>query len=98
MFAGSICVALSFPFIYHVPLTASVSVVLYYGFFIVLFQWAWAAVQVSHLAMVTELTGCKMERTLLTTIRSCFTILANMVRHTSSNHAATHGTACSPRW
>ena len=30
---------------------------LYYPFFIVIFQFGWAAVQISHLALITDLTS-----------------------------------------
>ena len=44
----------------------------------VLFQFAWASVQVSHLALVPELTRDGDERVYLNSLRSIFTILSNL--------------------
>ena len=52
--------------------------VLYYAFFIVIFQWAWASVQVSHLALVPELSRDAGERVYLNSLRSIATILSNV--------------------
>ena len=41
----------------------------YYGGFILILQFSWAAVQLSHLAMIPELTSSESEYTLLTSIR-----------------------------
>ena len=83
---GSLIVALSFPPIFHQPFLSSLSsssssltlLVLYYAFFIVIFQWAWASVQVSHLALVPELSRDSNERVYLNSLRSIATILSNV--------------------
>ena len=78
---GSVVVLLSFPPIFHaplLPLQSLTSRVLYYAACIVLFQFAWASVQVSHLALVPELTRDNDERVLLNSLRSICTILANL--------------------
>jgi len=83
---GSLVVALSFPPIFRQPLLPSLSLqsssltllVLYYAFFIVIFQWAWASVQVSHLALVPELSRDSGERVYLNSLRSIATILSNV--------------------
>lgn len=75
---GSLAVAGTFPMIYHLPVFNSIDRTVYYAFFIILFQLAWASVQVSHLALAPELSYDKQERAWLTTLRSCFTILANL--------------------
>ena len=83
---GSLIVALSFPPIFHQPFLPWLSLssssltllVLYYAFFIVIFQWAWASVQVSHLALVPELSRDSNERVYLNSLRSIATILSNV--------------------
>ena len=78
---GSVMVLLTFPPIFHsplLPLTSMTAKVLYFALFIVLFQFAWASVQVSHLALVPELTRDADERVYLNSLRSIFTILANL--------------------
>ena len=76
-------VVLSFPPIFHSPLllpwsSPSALSVVYYAVVIVVFQWAWASVQVSHLALVPELTRDNGERVFLNSLRSVFTILSNL--------------------
>ena len=101
---GSLVVALSLPPIFHQPFLPFLSLatssltplVLYYAFFIVIFQWAWASVQVSHLALVPELTRDSGERVYLNSLRSIATILSNVavfclafvILHTCSSEAA----------
>jgi len=80
---GSICVAVSFPFIFLPCLpcsseTSSVFRLLYFLFFVVLFQFGWAATQISHLALITDLTGCEDKRTSLTAIRYGFTVVSSI--------------------
>ena len=78
---GSVMVLLTFPPIFHsplLPLTSLSAKVCYYALFIVLFQFAWASVQVSHLALVPELTRDSEERVYLNSLRSIFTILSNL--------------------
>ena len=78
---GSVMVLLTFPPIFHsplVPISSLTAKVLYYALFIVLFQFAWASVQVSHLALVPELTRDNDERVYLNSLRSIFTILSNL--------------------
>ena len=56
---GSVCVFLSFPFVFlPSPTGLSPSTQLfYYSVFIVVFQFGWASVQISHLALITDLTS-----------------------------------------
>lgn len=75
---GTFCVLLAFPFIFnsciyceHSSLDAQM---VYYGAFVVLFQFGWAAVQISHLALIPELTPHEHHRTRLTSLR-CIIIL-----------------------
>nr|XP_034172580.1 major facilitator superfamily domain-containing protein 12-like isoform X2 [Osmia lignaria] len=46
--------------------------------FVVIFQFGWAAVQISHLSLVPELTPTEHERTELIAIRYSFTVLSNI--------------------
>ncbi|XP_076178226.1 major facilitator superfamily domain-containing protein 12 isoform X2 [Ptiloglossa arizonensis] len=46
--------------------------------FIILFQFGWAAVQISHLSMIPELTPTEHERTELIVIRYIFTVFSNI--------------------
>jgi len=80
---GSICVAVSFPFIFLPCLpcssdSSSAFRLLYFLFFVVLFQFGWAATQISHLALITDLTGCEDKRTSLTAIRYGFTVVSSI--------------------
>ena len=50
----------------------------YFITFIIVFQTGWAASQISHLAMIPELTSSQNERTGLTAIRYSATIASNI--------------------
>lgn len=70
---GTICVATSFSFIYHVCFNCEkveISyLVLYYASFIAVFQFGWASTQISHLALIPDLTSDKNEQVGLNSIR-----------------------------
>lgn len=70
---GTICVLLSFPFIFNKCLTcesgSSTSLVLYYTAFVVVFQFGWAAVQISHLSLIPEIANKVSEKVELNAIR-----------------------------
>jgi len=72
-FAGTICVLLGFPFIFSQCIGCEsahqYAQLVYYAAFVVIFQFGWAAVQISHLALVPELTPAEHERTELIAIR-----------------------------
>ena len=75
-FSGVILVVFSFPFLYMVCLTCeqfserSVWIQFgYYSIFIAMFQIGWAASQISHLAMVPELTSNQHVKVELNAIR-----------------------------
>ena len=72
-FIGTVCVTGSFFFFWHSCIYCSQQPVgwqiLYFSSFIVVFQFGWAAVQISHLALIPELTPHKNERVLLNAIR-----------------------------
>lgn len=80
---GTIAVAISFPLIFTDCIgctqhtSASVQL-FYYSTFIVLFQFGWAAVQISHLSLIPELTGVSNERTELNSYVYAWQVLSNI--------------------
>ncbi|XP_008581114.1 PREDICTED: major facilitator superfamily domain-containing protein 12 [Galeopterus variegatus] len=80
---GTVCVLLSFPFIFSPCLgcgaaTPEWAALLYYGPFIVIFQFGWAATQISHLSLIPELVTNDHEKVELTALRYAFTVVANI--------------------
>ena len=63
---GTLLVTISFPFIFNVCINcenaSSVPKFVYYGAFIIFFQFGWAAVQVGHVSLITDLTKSSSER------------------------------------
>lgn len=43
--------------------------IFYYSMFVIIFQFGWASVQISHLSLIPELTPNEHDRTKLTAIR-----------------------------
>ena len=71
---GSVMVAISLFFFWHSCLgcndsTPLVGKIFYYAIPIIIFQFGWASVQISHLSLIPELTPCKNERVGLNSIR-----------------------------
>lgn len=71
---GTICVLLSFPFIFSPCLGCRVTTpewaaLLYYAPFIVIFQFGWAATQIAHLSLIPELVTNDHEKVELTALR-----------------------------
>lgn len=71
---GTICVLLSFPFIFSPCLGCNATTpewvaLLYYGPFIVIFQFGWAATQIAHLSLIPELVTNDHEKVELTALR-----------------------------
>lgn len=50
----------------------------YYAPFVVIFQFGWAATQISHLSLIPQLTTCENERVALNAIRYAFTVMSNL--------------------
>ncbi|KAG6452409.1 hypothetical protein O3G_MSEX007612 [Manduca sexta] len=79
---GTLCVLASFPFIFSECLGCSLShkwaQLYYFAAFIVIFQIGWAAVQISHLSLIPELSQDDHVRTHLTAVRYGFTVLSNL--------------------
>lgn len=71
---GTFCVLLSFPFIFSPCLgcgetTPEWVALFYYGPFIVIFQFGWAATQIAHLSLIPELVTNDHEKVELTALR-----------------------------
>jgi Na+/melibiose symporter-like transporter len=71
--SGTFCVLVSFPFIFLPCVGCSESSqwaqVLYFAGFVIIFQFGWAAVQVSHLSLIPVLAHDEHARTDLTAFR-----------------------------
>ncbi|XP_071438639.1 major facilitator superfamily domain-containing protein 12-like [Hetaerina americana] len=80
---GTICVICSFPFIFMPCLNCADShhwaQLIYYASFVVIFQFGWASVQISHLSLIPDLTPDEHQRTELTAIRYSFTVVSNVL-------------------
>ena len=79
---GTFCVVVSFPFIFLGCIGCSnasfITKMFYFITFVVVFQFGWAATQISHLALIPELTPSQDERTGLTAIRYSATVVSNI--------------------
>ncbi|KAJ8962932.1 hypothetical protein NQ314_005649 [Rhamnusium bicolor] len=80
---GTVCVLGAFPFIFSPCIGCTNShksvQIFYYSMFIIIFQFGWASVQISHLSLIPELTPNEHDRTKLTAIRYCFTVISNVL-------------------
>ena len=54
-------------------------IVAYYSAFVVLFQFGWATVQISHLSMIPDITSEEKERMALTSVRYAATVMSNLL-------------------
>jgi Na+/melibiose symporter-like transporter len=80
---GTLCVLGSFPFIFVPCVGCSMSheaaQLVYYASFVIMFQFGWASVQISHLSMIPEIASTQTERTGLTAIRYAMTVSSNIL-------------------
>ncbi|NXI31638.1 MFS12 protein, partial [Sterrhoptilus dennistouni] len=81
---GTTCVLVSFPFVFSPCLacresTPQWAAFIYYLPFIIIFQFGWAATQVSHLALIPELVSSDHGKVELTAFRYAFTVMANII-------------------
>lgn len=80
---GTICVIGTFPFIFSPCIGCNNShdwaQIFYYSTFIIVFQFGWAAMQISHLSLIPELTPNEHDRTKLTAVRYSFTVISNLL-------------------
>ncbi|CAG0886824.1 unnamed protein product [Cyprideis torosa] len=83
--AGTLLVALSFPFIWTPCIDCSgwsdLAKTAYYAVFVVIFQIGWATVQIAHLSIIPALTTLKADRTLLNSYRYAATVVSNVVMY-----------------
>ncbi|XP_066945029.1 major facilitator superfamily domain-containing protein 12-like isoform X2 [Macrobrachium rosenbergii] len=79
---GTVCVLGAFPFIFLGCLGCEYSSdwaqVIYYSPFVVIFQFGWAASQISHLSLIPSLTQDPHDRTELNALRYAFTVMSNI--------------------
>lgn len=70
---GVISVLISFPFMFNLCISCENApewaLFYYYSPFVVIFQFGWAATQISHLSLIPQLTSSKNERVSLNAIR-----------------------------
>ncbi|XP_035811969.2 major facilitator superfamily domain-containing protein 12 [Amphiprion ocellaris] len=84
---GTVCVCVSFPFIFMPCLACSDITpqwvqILYFSPFIIIFQFGWAATQISHLSLIPELVSRESAKVELTAYRYTFTVVANITVYT----------------
>ncbi|XP_019963938.1 major facilitator superfamily domain-containing protein 12 [Paralichthys olivaceus] len=80
---GTLSVVLSFAFIFNQclgcnSLTPQWVSLTYFIPFIIVFQFGWAATQISHLSLIPELVTCEHAKVELTAYRYAFTVIANI--------------------
>ncbi|KAM3865912.1 major facilitator superfamily domain-containing protein 12-like [Diretmus argenteus] len=80
---GTVSVLLSFAFIFNQCLgcdsrTPQWASLIYFIPFIIIFQFGWAATQISHLSLIPELVTCQHAKVELTAYRYSFTVVANI--------------------
>lgn len=79
---GTLAVAVTFPLIFTKCIGCEHShesaQFIYYAALIVIFQFGWAAVQISHLSLIPVLTPCSKQRVELNAWRYAFTVAANI--------------------
>lgn len=107
---GTVCVIGAFPFIFSPCLGCQNShrwaQMYYYCMFIIIFQFGWASVQISHLSLIPELTPNEHDRTQLTAIRYSFTVISNVlvyvitwiVLHVNNGESSKIGPGDSPKF
>ncbi|XP_041791637.1 major facilitator superfamily domain-containing protein 12 [Chelmon rostratus] len=80
---GTVCVLVCFPFIFNPCLacdnnTPPWAQLVYFTPFIIIFQFGWAATQISHLSLIPELVSRESDKVELTAYRYAFTVVANI--------------------
>ncbi|GFS26298.1 major facilitator superfamily domain containing 12a [Elysia marginata] len=79
---GTFSVMASFVFLFSECITCShapnIAQFVYYVPFVIIFQFGWAATQISHLSYSSDITPYKHERVTLQSVRNSFTVIANL--------------------
>ena len=80
---GTVASALAFPMIFQRCYGGEKAdlgaLAFYYSMLIIVFQIAWASIQINHLSLTTELTPLSSERVMLTARRSGFQVASNIL-------------------
>ncbi|XP_028260156.1 major facilitator superfamily domain-containing protein 12 [Parambassis ranga] len=84
---GTLCVLASFAFIFMPCLACTHrspqwAQIVYFTPFIIIFQFGWAATQISHLSLIPELVSKESAKVELTAYRYAFTVMANITVYT----------------
>ncbi|XP_039984136.1 major facilitator superfamily domain-containing protein 12 isoform X2 [Xiphias gladius] len=84
---GTVCILVSFPFVFSPCLACAESTpqwaqVVYFSPFVIVFQFGWAATQISHLSLIPELVSSEGAKVELTAYRYAFTVVANITVYT----------------
>ncbi|CAM4879980.1 unnamed protein product [Rotaria socialis] len=83
---GVICVLCSFPFCFNLCVECKDSDLwaqfIYYTMFIIIFQFGWSCSQITHLAMINELTHKDDERVALNSYRYAWSVVSNIFVYT----------------
>ncbi|CAF0745666.1 unnamed protein product [Rotaria sp. Silwood1] len=86
---GVICVLSSFPFCFNLCVGCKYSDLwakfIYYTMFIIIFQFGWSCSQITHLAMINELTHKDGERVALNSYRYAWTVISNIFVYTMAS-------------
>ena len=53
-------------------------ILIYYLIFAILWNFSWATIQISHLAMIPEITSVEQNRMKLSTVRNAATVVSNL--------------------
>lgn len=81
--AGTLMVFISFPMIFSICINCTLSSIawqtVYFSLFILIFQFGWAIVQITHLAMIPELSQSQRDRSDLTAIRYTVSVCSNVI-------------------
>ncbi|KAK0396570.1 hypothetical protein QR680_001771 [Steinernema hermaphroditum] len=82
-FLGTVLVTFSFPFVFNTCLPCTTGswegwTVLWFVPFIMIFQIGWAAVQISHLSLMVDLSSVESSRTSMNAIRYGSSVVANV--------------------
>lgn len=77
---GTIAVAISFPMLFMLQrdVLPYLGNLFYFSLFITVFQCGWATVQISHLAILPELSTTQKDRSELNSVRYCMSIFSNI--------------------
>lgn len=81
---GTVCVLLSFPFIFINPGfddASQMGMIIFLVPFVVIFQFGWAATQVSHLSLIPVITPYESERDFLNALRFSIDVVSDIITY-----------------